>query len=448
MIPTAVARTAPESVLSPTDAITARFASLHPRSIDLSLDRIRRLLAELGSPERAMPPVIHVAGTNGKGSTVAFTRAILEAAGKRVHVYTSPHLVRFNERIRLAGELVDDARLWDALERCERINAGQSISVFEITTAAAFLLYSETPADYLLLEVGLGGRFDATNVIDKPLASVITPISIDHPEFLGATVDKIAFEKAGILRRDVPAIVAHQEKEALRVIEREAMRLQAPLTLFDRDFFLREENGRLVYEDKLGLIDLPMPRLAGRHQHGNAAMAIATLRTVLPELAADAFERGLLGAEWPARLQRLRGGPLISRAPARAEVWLDGAHNEAGGRVLAAAMADFEEAGSRPLALICGTLTSKDTAGFLAHFKGLAREVIAVPISGEHAGRTADEIAAIARNVGMEASAADSVGAALDALAQRTWERPPRILIAGSLYLAGAVLEENGNPPD
>lgn len=447
MIPTRRPQAAPESVLSPTDSIMARFASLHPRSIDLSLDRIRRLLLELGSPERKLPPVIHVAGTNGKGSTVAFSRAILEAAGKRVHVYTSPHLVRFNERIRLAGELVDDARLRDALERCERVNAGQSISVFEITTAAAFLLFSETPADYLLLEVGLGGRFDATNVIEKPVASVITPVSIDHPEFLGATVDKIAFEKAGILRRGVPAIVAVQEKEALRVIEREALRQQAPMTLFDRDFHLREENGRLVYEDRLGLIDLPAPRLAGRHQHGNAAMAIATLRIVLPELPAEAFEQGLLDAEWPARLQRLRGGRLIGRGPARAEVWLDGAHNEAGGRVLAEAMADFEEAGSRPLVLICGTLTTKDTAGFLAHFKGLAREVVAVPIAGEHAGRTAADVAAMARGVGMEASAADSVGAALESLALRPWDRPPRILIAGSLYLAGAVLEENGATP-
>ena len=429
------------------DAITARFAPLHPRLVDLSLGRIERLLGELGSPHERLPPVIHVAGTNGKGSTVAFMRAILEAAGKRVHVYTSPHLVRFNERFRLSGEIVDDSRLYAALDECERVNAGQSISVFEITTAAAFLMFSQTSADYLLLEVGLGGRYDATNVIAKPAATVITPVSIDHPEFLGSTVDKIAYEKAGILRRGAPAIVAAQEDAALRVIEREALLVRAPRFLADRDFHMRSENGRLVFEDHLGLLDLPQPRLAGRHQYGNAATAIAALRAVEPDLPASAFERGLLDARWPARLQRLRSGPLISQAPANAEVWLDGAHNEAGGRVLSAAMADFEEASSRPLALICGTLTTKDTAGFLAHFKGLAREVIAVPIAGEHVARSADEVAAIATGVGLKARAAASVAAALDLLAAETWDRPPRVLIAGSLYLAGAVLEANGNAP-
>ena len=429
------------------DKITARFQPLHPRRIDLSLDRIERLLADLGAPQKRLPPVIHVAGTNGKGSTVAFLRAILEAAGKRVHVYTSPHLVRFNERIRLAGELVDDERLNAALDECERVNDGKAISVFEITTAAAFWLYNRTPADYLLLEVGLGGRFDATNVIDEPAATVITPVSIDHPEFLGATVDKIAFEKAGILKRGAPAIVAAQEPEALRVIEGAAMRVQAPLTLAERDFFIRAEHGRLVFEDRQGLLDLPTPRLAGRHQFANAANAVATLRAIAPDLPSNAFERGLLGAEWPARLQRLRSGPLVDRAPPQAEVWLDGAHNEAGGRVLAEAMADFEEAASRPLALICGTLTTKDTAGFLAHFKGLAREAIAVPIEGEHVARSAEEVAVIARQAGLNAKPAASVGAALDALAERVWEKPPRILITGSLYLAGSVLEANGNLP-
>ncbi len=427
------------------DAITARFAPLHPRRIDLSLGRIKRLLADLGAPHLSLPPVIHVAGTNGKGSTVAFLRAILEAAGFSAHVYTSPHLVSFNERVRLAGELVDDERLWSALDECERVNAGQSISVFEITTAAAFLLFSRTPADYLLLEVGLGGRYDATNVIDHPAATVITPVSIDHPEFLGATVDKIAYEKAGILKRGAPAIVAEQEPAALGVIEREALRANAPMQLAERDFFVRPEHGRLVYEDRDGLIDLPPPRLVGRHQFSNAANAIATLRTLRPDLPARAFEQGLARAEWPARLQRLRTGALVARAPQRAEIWLDGAHNEAGGRVLAEAMADFEEASPRPLALICGTLTSKDTAGFLAHFKGLVREAVAVPIAGEHAARSSAEVASIAQSVGLRATTAESVGAALEALASRDWPRPPRILIAGSLYLAGQVLADNGD---
>ncbi len=431
----------------PTDAITARFAPLHPRRIDLSLGRIERLLRDLGSPQKSLPPVIHVAGTNGKGSTVAFTRAVLEAAGKRVHVYTSPHLVRFNERFRLAGELVDDEGLAAALDRCEAVNAGQSISVFEITTAAAFLMFSQTPADVLLLEVGLGGRYDATNVIEAPAATVITPVSIDHPEFLGSTVDKIAYEKAGILRRGAPAIVAEQEDEALAVIEREALRVGAPRIVAGRDFFVREENGRLIFEDRDGLLDLPLPRLVGRHQHGNAATAIAALRAVDPSLPNEAFERGLLEADWPARLQRMRLGPLVALAPAHSEVWLDGAHNDAGGRVLAAAMADFEDQSPRPLVMICGTLTTKDTAAFLSHFRGLAQETLAVPIAEEHAGRSADDVASIAREVGLNTAACDSVASALRFLAARQWPVPPRILIAGSLYLAGEVLGANDSLP-
>ena len=433
--------------MSLTDSITARFAPLHPRRIDLSLGRIERLLTDLGAPHTRLPPVIHVAGTNGKGSTVAFARAILEAAQKRVHVYTSPHLVQFNERIRLNGRLVDDARLEEALDRCETVNAGKSISVFEITTAAAFVLFSETPADFLLLEVGLGGRYDATNVVQRPAATVITPVSIDHPEFLGTTVDKIAYEKAGILRRGAPAIVAPQQRMALRVIEREAMLLGAALILADRDYFMSAENGRLVFEDGLGLLDLPLPRLAGRHQHANAATAIATLRAVAPELPVYAFERGLREAHWPARLQSLRAGPLVMRAPPHSEIWLDGAHNEAGGRVLAEAMADFEEITPRPLILICGTLTTKDTAGFLAHFKDLAQEVFAVPILGEHSSRSASEVAALAEGVGLVATAVASVASAFAQLSAREWRTAPRILITGSLYLAGSVLAVNGDLP-
>jgi len=430
--------------MNPQDAILTRFAPLHPKKIDLSLGRIERLLVDLGAPEKRLPPIVHVAGTNGKGSTIAFMRAALEAAGKRVHVYTSPHLVRFNERIRLAGKLVDDERLAEAFDRCERVNDGQPITVFEITTAAALLLFSETPADYLLLEVGLGGRYDATNVIDKPAATIIASISIDHVEFLGSTVEKIAYEKAGILKGGVPAIVAEQDARAFAVIEREARKVGAPLIVNGRDFSLREENGRLVFEDELGLIDLPPPRLPGRHQHGNAANAVAALRTIEPHLSLAALERGLTEAEWPARLQRLRSGRLVDLAPPRAELWLDGGHNEDGGRVLAAAMADFEEQSPRPLVMICGTLASKDTAGFLRHFKGLAQELLAVPIAGEHAGRSADEVAEIAASVGVESAASPSVEAALRFLAARSWPAPPRVLIAGSLYLAGAVLEANG----
>jgi len=426
------------------DAILTRFAPLHPKRIDLSLGRIERLLGDLGAPQSRLPPVVHVAGTNGKGSTIAFMRAALEAAGKRVHVYTSPHLIRFNERIRLAGDLVDDERMFAAFDRCEATNAGQSISVFEITTAAALLLFSETPADYLLLEVGLGGRFDATNVIDRPAAAVITPVSMDHPEFLGETVEKIAFEKAGILKKGAPAIIAEQDARALGVIEREALRIGAPRIVGGRDFTMHEENGRLVFQDEIGLLDLPLPRLPGRHQHINAAAALAALRAIEPDLSARVLERGLANADWPARLQRLRSGRLVDLAPARAELWLDGGHNEEGGRALAQAMADFEEQSPRPLVLICGTLNTKDTAGFLRHFNGLAQETLAVPISGEHAGRPAEEVAAFAQSVGLNAAACQSVEAALRFLAARDWAAPPRILIAGSLYLAGLVLEANG----
>jgi dihydrofolate synthase / folylpolyglutamate synthase len=433
---------------NPQDAILTRFAPLHPKKIDLSLGRIERLLEELGAPHKRLPPVVHVAGTNGKGSTIAFMRAALEAAGKRVHVYTSPHLVRFNERIRLAGRLVDDERLAEAFDRCENVNDGKPITVFEITTAAAFLLFSETPADYLLLEVGLGGRYDATNVIEKPAATVITSISIDHQEFLGDTIDKIAYEKAGILKRGAPAIVAEQDPRALAVIEKEARKVGAPLTVGAQDFSIREENGRLVYEDELGLLDLPLPRLRGRHQHENAANAIAALRALGNVATPRLIERGLSEAEWPARLQRLRNGPLLDIAPSRAELWLDGGHNEGGGRVLAAAMADFEDQSPRPLVMICGTLATKDTAGFLRHFKGLAQELLAVPIPGEHAARSAEEVAKIALDVGIDAAALPSVEAALRFLAARNWVTPPRVLIAGSLYLAGTVLEANGPAPE
>ena len=430
--------------MSARDVVTERFALLHPRKIDLSLDRIARLLGDLGSPHRCLPPTIHVAGTNGKGSTIAFLRACLEAAGKSVHVYTSPHLIRFNERIRLNGALVDDERLAGALDRCEAANAGQSISVFEIATAAAFVLFSERPADYLLMEVGMGGRFDATNVLEAPAACIVTPVSMDHAEFLGDSVEKIAFEKAGIFRRGTPAILAEQSEAGLRALEREALRVGARRIVGGRDYFIREENRRLVFEDRDGLIDLPLPQLIGRHQYQNAANAIAALRAINAGVGADDFDRGLLQADWPARLQRLRGGPLNNLAPANAELWLDGGHNEDGGRALAAAMADMEERAPRPLALICGTMSTKDTAGFLSHFAGLAQETLAVPIPGEEAGRSADDVAALARGVGLPGAACADVASALKFLAARNWPIPPRILIAGSLYLAGAVLSANG----
>ncbi len=434
------------------DALLSRLFTLHRKTIELSLGRIERLLAALGSPQERLPPIVHVAGTNGKGSTIAFMRAILEAAGKRVHVYTSPHLVRFHERIRLGaqggGRLVADAELFAALTECEKANGGKPITFFEVTTAAAFKLFSEHPADYLLLEVGLGGRFDATNVIAHPRATVITPVSIDHPEFLGATVDKIAFEKAGILKRGAPAILGLQHDAALAVLEREARRIGAPLMVAERDFSAREEHGRLVFEDERGLLDLPLPRLIGRHQHQNAAAAIAVLRSIEPDLKHAAFEDGLVLAEWPARLQNLAKGHVPALAPAGAEVWLDGGHNEDAGRALAQAMAEFEDKTQRPLVIICGTLATKDTGGFLRAFKGLAQEVLAVPVNADQYAKPAVEVAAAANANGIQAAACDSVKSALLFLAAREWPYPPRILIAGSLYLAGEVLALNGTPPE
>ncbi len=430
------------------DAILERLSALHPKRIDLSLGRVHRLLAALGHPERRLPPVVHVAGTNGKGSTIAFMRATLEAAGRRVHVYTSPHLVRFNERIRLAGTLVDDAALSDALDRVGAANDGAPITLFEITTAAALLLFAEVPADVLLLEVGLGGRLDATNVVETPLVSVITPVSVDHVEFLGATVALIAAEKAGIIKRRVPVVVGEQPSEAMAVIERAAARHLAPLFARGQQWTVHEEAGRLVYSDEDGLLDLPRPRLMGAHQLGNAGLAVAALRAVPSlRLPGASIEAGIRAAEWPARMQRLPPGPLAERAPQGAELWLDGGHNAAGGAVVASALVELEERYPRPLVLIIGMLGTKDVTGFLASFAGLAGEVIAVPIPGDHEALASAEVAAAAAALGMSASTARDVGAALDSLSAFPTVPAPRVLICGSLYLAGAVLEANGTLP-
>jgi dihydrofolate synthase/folylpolyglutamate synthase len=434
------------------DAILSRLLDLHPKKIDLSLGRTQALLEKLGRPDLRLPPIVHVAGTNGKGSTLAMLRAMLEASGARVHVYTSPHLLRFNERIRLAapvgaeggGRLVDDDMLTAALERCERANEAQPITFFEITTAAAFSLFADHPADWLLLETGLGGRYDATNVVAAPKATIITSISLDHPEFLGATVEKIAYEKAGIFKRGAPAIIGFQHDAARDMLAREARRVGAPVAIAGEDFHIREESGRLVFEDDRGLLDLPLPRLPGRHQHENAAGAIAALRAIAPGFPASAIEAGLTHAEWPARLQRLLRGRLVDAAPPGAEVWLDGGHNEDGGRVLAAAMAEFEEKNPRPLVLICGAQSTKDVRALLKHFAGLARKVVAAPVEGEHKSWPPEYVAGAARAEGMEAAAASSLEEALEIVSRTAYETPPRLLIAGSLYLAASALALNG----
>jgi dihydrofolate synthase / folylpolyglutamate synthase len=434
--------------MADSQALMARFLALHPKKIDLSLARMDSILPALGHPHLKLPPVIHVAGTNGKGSTIAFMRAVLEAAGKRVHVYTSPHLVRFHERIRLAGKLVDEDRLVEAFRRCEEANGGKPITVFEITTAAALLLYAETPADVLLLEVGLGGRFDATNVIPHPAASVITPVSLDHMEYLGDTVPRIAAEKAGIIKRGAPVIVAEQSPEGLAVMEAEAARLKAgPVRIGGQDFRTHEENGRLIYQDETALLDLPLPRLPGRHQHLNAATAIAALRQVygagLPEAA---FATGMTEVQWPGRLQRLTGH-VMKLAPAGADVWLDGGHNEDGGRVLAAALAEMNERNPRPLFMVAGMLATKDSTAFFRSFAGLVSEVIAIGIRGQDAARSPEDVAAQAERAGLKAAVASGLPEALARIGSAVGTAPPRIIVAGSLYLAGEVLAFDGALP-
>ena len=436
----------------PLGELIARLSALHPKPVDLNLGRMHRLLQRLGHPERRLPPVVHVAGTNGKGSTIAYLRAILEAAGLRVHAYTSPYLVRMNECFRLGraggGVLVEDDELRAALERCEQANDGAPITIFEIETAAAFCLFAQHPADVVLLEVGLGGRLDATNVIDAPLVSVIAPVGMDHTEFLGETLTAIAGEKAGIIKCDVAVICAEQPPEAMAAIEQQAKRLHAPLHRATQEWHVNVERGRLVYQDDRGLMDLAAPKLFGRHQFDNAGLAIATLRAQsVFRIEPTAFEAGIVNAEWPARMQRLGSGALLDQAPQGCEIWLDGGHNAEGGRVAAAALGDLEERVSRPLVVIVGMMANKDASAFLANFAGLTRHVIAVRIPDRDNAMSPDRLADAARALGMRVEISSSVEAALHSLARLHYEVPPRILITGSLYLAGHVLAANGTPP-
>ncbi|GIK79518.1 MAG: bifunctional folylpolyglutamate synthase/dihydrofolate synthase [Alphaproteobacteria bacterium] len=433
------------------DATLARLTALHPKRIDLSLDRMWQILARLDHPERKLPPVIHVAGTNGKGSAIAFMRAILEAAGSRVHVYTSPHLVRFNERFRLGaptgGQFVTDAELDAVLGECEDRNGGSPITVFEITTAAGLLLFSRHPADVLLLEVGLGGRLDATNVIDQPLASVVTPVSLDHADYLGEDLAGIAAEKAGIVKRGAPVVVAPQTDEVMDVIRRAAERVRAPFKAAGETWVASEEHGRIVYQDEDGLLDLPAPRLVGRHQTVNAGTAIAALRAAGFKPPMTAFEAGLLRADWPARMQRLSQGRLAAMIPPGSELWLDGGHNPDGGRAIAVALADLEERVPRPLVMVVGMLQTKDHASFLRHFAGLASHLYAVPIPQQEKSLPPQAIVAAAQSCGIAAEPAGSVSEVLKRIGTRGIVPSPRILIAGSLYLAGDVLRQNETPP-
>ncbi|MFN0113521.1 MAG: bifunctional folylpolyglutamate synthase/dihydrofolate synthase [Paracoccaceae bacterium] len=421
----------------PSDRILARMMSLHPKIIDLTLDRVWRLLERLGHPERALPPVIHIAGTNGKGSTLAMIRAGLEGAGKVAHAYTSPHLVRFHERVRLAGALIAEAHLAEVLEECEAANGGEPITYFEITTCAALLAFARTPADYTLLEVGLGGRLDATNVVDRPLLTVITPVSMDHEQYLGDTLAKIAGEKAGIIKRGVPLVVGPQHPDGLEVIEAKAARLGAPLLAFGQHWRSWEERGRLIFQDDHGLLDLPPPVLPGPHQFDNAGAALMALRHL--GFGEAACEAAVTRAEWPARMQRLARGPL-ALAAGRCELWLDGGHNPAGGEAVAATLARMA---AKPTHLVTGMLNTKDIAGYLRPLAGRAEGLTAVAIPGEANALPAEAVRDAALAAGF--ARADTAATVAEAVAATAARHPgARILICGSLYLAGRVLAENG----
>jgi len=430
------------------EQVLSELKALHPRRIDLSLGRIEQLLDRLGNPHRRLPPVIHVAGTNGKGSVSAYLKAMLQAAGRRVHVYTSPHLVRFHERIELAGaagkaDPIAEAELVDYLTRVQRINAGGVVTFFEITTAAAFLAFAEHAAEALILEVGLGGRLDATNVVSRPALSIITPISLDHTEWLGGTLDAIAREKAGILKPGVAAVISQQPFEALDAIATCAQAVGAPLTIWGQDYEAFEQRGRLIYQNAKQLLDLPLPALIGQHQIVNAGAAIAAAQHLKAFGLGEtrAIERGLVEVRWPARMQRLTKGALAERVGHGSELWLDGGHNPAGGAAIAQTLGELEERAPKPVGLVLGMLHSKDAVGFLAPFAGLVRHIRTVPIAGTEAAQDATALAGVAANMGVAAAAAPDVeSAVLELMAAEA--APIRILICGSLYLAGQVLAQ------
>ncbi|MGB8819280.1 MAG: folylpolyglutamate synthase/dihydrofolate synthase family protein [Rhizobiaceae bacterium] len=431
-----------------------RLLTLHPKGFDLSLDRITGLLEKLGNPQDQLPPVIHIAGTNGKGSASAFCRSMIEASGHTVHVHTSPHLVNWHERYRLGqkggGQLVSDAVFAQAVRQVADANGGQKITVFEILTAVGFLLFSQHPADACVMEVGLGGRFDATNVIKRPAVSLIMPISLDHESYLGDRVELIAMEKAGIIKKGCPVVIGAQTENAAReVLVETAERLRCPLSVYGQDFHAREEFGRMVYEDEDGLFDLPLPRLPGRHQLANAAAAIRAVKDAGFPHTNEMAEQAMLNVDWPARMQRLDRGRLVGLAPKGSEIWLDGGHNPGAGVVIAEELAEREDKKERPLFMITGMINTKDATGYFRAFRDMARHVFTVPVKNSDAGVPPENLALMAEDAGLSAEPVASVENALKLLGE-SWdhkEPAPRILIGGSLYLAGQVLDENGTPP-
>ncbi len=431
-----------------------KLMALHPKGYDLSLDRISGLMTRLGNPQDRLPPVIHVAGTNGKGSAAAFARALLEAGGHTVHVHTSPHLVNWHERYRIGspdgGRLVEDGLLADAVVRAAKANGGQSITVFEILTAVMFMLFAEHPADAAIVEVGLGGRFDATNLIAKPAVSLIMPISMDHEAHLGDRIELIAAEKAGIIKKGVPVVIGAQEHDEAREVLRDtAMRLDGNCLVYGEDYLAFEEHGRMVYQDHTGLLDLPLPRLPGRHQIANAAAAIAAVRAAGFAVDQTSAEKAMSEVVWPARMQRITHGALVEAAPEGAEIWVDGGHNPGAGQAIAEAFAAEEERQPRPLFMIAAMLNTKDQTGYFQPFFGVVRHVLTVPIISSDAGVPNDELAVRAAEAGLSAEPVSSIMDALNLL-RETWDKreiPPRILISGSLYQAGEALRLNGTVP-
>jgi dihydrofolate synthase / folylpolyglutamate synthase len=428
--------------------------TLHPKGFDLSLERIFHLLTQLNNPHLHLPPTIHIAGTNGKGSASAFCRALLESAHHTVHIHTSPHLVRWHERYRLGhkagGKFVDDAVFAEALRRVAHVNNNQPITVFEILTAVGFMLFSEHRADACVLEVGLGGRFDATNVIEKPAVSLIMPISLDHEAYLGDHVELIAAEKAGIIKRGCPVVIGQQASNAARdVLINTAKRLHCPVSIYGQDFHAREEYGRMVYEDEDGLLDLPLPHLFGRHQLANAAAAIRAVKETGFSQTYSSVEKAMIKVEWPARMQRLTFGKLVDLAPKNSEIWLDGGHNPGAGAVIAEALTEREEHDERALFLITGMINTKDAVGYFLAFQDMASHVFTVPVPSTDAGVSPQKLASMAHQADLSADSVSSVAQALRLLSD-TWilkNEAPRILISGSLYLAGHVLSENGTEP-
>ena len=428
----------------PYEAVLKRLSGLHPQRIDLSLERLRRLLNKLGHPETRLPPVLHVAGTNGKGSTIAYLRAALEASGRRVHVLTSPHLIRINETIRLNGRLISDEELSAVLQACEHANAGEPVTGFEATTAAAFLAFRDNPADILLLECGMGGRLDATNVIERPLLTAITTVSRDHQDFLGASLVEIAGEKAGILKPGVPGVINWQVAAAADVIEDRAAALGVRLSRQDQEWRVTARDGALCFRSDKGVLQLPMPALAGLHQVQNAGLALACLQNLLGFSVSMAnMAAGLSKVHWPGRLQRLRQGPLYDQLVPDGELWLGSGHNPGAGEALAQTMQDWQARDETPrrLHLIMGMLRNKDAAGFLAPFRTLAPKLHAVGIADEGAAMAPGDIVRAARGQGLDAAPVDGVADALARImADCTGSAAPRVLICGTLHLVGSVL--------